>query len=223
MLNNNNKKLLLFDYDGTLVDSAQMIIDGTIEAFIRCGLATPEPEKIKAGIGQKLDIAIKSYLPLEHKGMFDAVIRHYRQWYLEKDLEGKHFEPLFENIKPVLEMLHKDGWQLGIATNKSLRGLSRGLQHHEIEKLFSIIMTTDNFTPKPNKAMAIHALKKLKIQNSEAFIIGDTVHDIKMGKNAKINTIGVSWGYNTQEELYEANADHVINEINELVKILREY
>ena len=51
MLSNDNKKLLLFDYDGTLVDSAQMIIDGTIEAFNRCGLATPEPEKIKAGIG----------------------------------------------------------------------------------------------------------------------------------------------------------------------------
>ena len=113
MLNNNNKKLLLFDYDGTLVDSAQMIIDGTTEAFNRCGFATPKPEEIKAGIGQKLDIAIKSYLPLEHKGTLDEVVRQYRQWYVEKDLEGKQFEPLFENIKPVLEKLHQDGWSLG--------------------------------------------------------------------------------------------------------------
>ncbi|MDC3076095.1 HAD family hydrolase [Paracoccaceae bacterium] len=223
MLNKNNKKLLLFDYDGTLVDSAQMIIDGTIEAFNRCGLPTPEPEKIRAGIGQKLDIAIKSYLPLEHKGILDEIIRHYRQWYVEKDLEGKQFEPLFEDIKPVLEILYKDGWYLGIATNKSFRGLIRGLQHHEIEKFFSILMTTDNFLPKPNKDMAIHALQKLKIQNSEAFMIGDTVHDIKMGKNAKINTIGVTWGYNTQEELYQENADHIINDLNELVKILGKY
>ena len=222
MLDKKNERLLLFDYDGTLVDSAQMIIDGTIEAFNRCGLVTPKPEEIKAGIGQKLDIAIKSYLPLEHKGMLDAVIRHYRQWYVEKDLEGKQFEPLFENVEPVLEILHRDGWNLGIATNKSIRGLSRGLQHHKIEKFFSIIMTTDNFTPKPNKAMAIHALKKLEIQNSDTFMIGDTVHDIKMGKNAKINTIGVTWGYNTREELYQANADHIINDLNELVEILRE-
>ena len=127
MLNKNKKKLLLFDYDGTLVDSAQMIIDGTIEAFNRCGLATAEPENIKAGIGQKLDIAIKSYLPLGQKVMLNQVIRYYRQWYFEKDLEGKQFEPLFENIKPVLEILHKDGWCLGIATNKSLRRLNRGL------------------------------------------------------------------------------------------------
>ena len=223
MLNKKNGKLLLFDYDGTLVDSAKMIIEGTIEAFNRCGLAIPEPKEIRAGIGQKLDIAIKSYLPLEHKGTLDEVIRQYRQWYVEKDLEGKQFEPLFENVKPVLEILHQDGWNLGIATNKSLRGLSRGLQHHKIERFFSIIMTTDNFTPKPNKAMAMHALKKLKVKNSNAFMIGDTIHDIKMGKNAQINTIGVTWGYNTQEELHQANADYIINDINELVKILRAY
>ena len=223
MLNKKNGKLLLFDYDGTLVDSANMIIEGTIEAFNRCGLAIPEPKEIRAGIGQKLDIAIKSYLPLEHKGTLDEVIRQYRQWYVEKDLEGKQFEPLFENVKPVLEILHQDGWNLGIATNKSLRGLSRGLQHHKIERFFSIIMTTDNFTPKPNKAMAMHALKKLKVKNSNAFMIGDTIHDIKMGKNAQINTIGVTWGYNSIEELQQSKADYIINHPNKLFKILREY
>ena len=222
MLNNKNKKLLLFDYDGTLVDSAKMIIDGTVEAFNRCGLAVPKPEEIKAGIGQKLDIVIKSYLPLEHKDTLDEVIRHYRQWYVEKDLEGKQFEPLFENIKPVLEKSYQDGWPLRIATNKSLRGLKRSLRHHGIENFFSIIMTTDNFIPKPNKAMAMHALKTLKVKNSDAFMIGDTVYDIKMGKNAKIKTIGATWGYNNKEELNRADADHIINDPRKLVKIMRE-
>ena len=146
---------MLFDYDGTLVDTTKMIIEGTIEAFNRCGLVIPGPEEIQAGIGQKLDIAIKSYLPLEHKETRDEVIRQYRQWYVEKDLEGTQFEPLFENIKPVLEKLYQDGWNLGIATNKSLKGLNRGLLHHKIEKFFSIIITADNFIPKPNKAMAM--------------------------------------------------------------------
>ena len=222
MLNKKNGKLLLFDYDGTLVDSAQIIIEGTVEAFNRCGLAAPKPEEIKAGIGQKLAIAINSYLPFEHKGILDEVISNYRQWYVEKDIEGKQFEPLFENIKPVLEKLYQDGWNLGIATNKSHRGLIRGLLHHEIEEFFSIIMTTDTFPPKPNKAMAKHALKTLKVKNSEAFMIGDTVYDIEMGKNAKINTIGVTWGYNTKEELHQADADHIINDPSELDKILRE-
>ena len=84
-------------------------------------------------------------------------------------------------------------------------------------------MTTDNFIPKPNKAMAIHALRKLKIKKTEAFMIGDTVYDIKMGKNANINTIGVNWGYNDQEELVRENADHVVNDPSELVEILGEY
>ena len=83
-------------------------------------------------------------------------------------------------------------------------------------------MTTDDFTPKPNKAMGIHALRTLKVKNSEAFMIGDTVYDIMMGKNAKINTVGVAWGYNTEEELHQANADHIIYDPNELVEILRE-
>ena len=222
MQNKRNEKLLLFDYDGTLVDSAQMIIDGTVEAFNRSGLAAPKPEEIIAGIGQKLDVAIKSYLPFEHEGTLNEVIRHYRHWYVEKDLEGKKFEPLFENIKSMLEKLYQDGWHLGIATNKSLKGLNRGLLYHEIEKFFSIIMTTDDFIPKPNKDMAMHALKTLKVKNSDAFMIGDTVYDIKMGKNAKINTIGVTWGYNTKEELNQADADHIINDPSQLVEVLRE-
>ena len=90
------------------------------------------------------------------------------------------------------------------------------------ENFFSIIMTTDNFIPKPNKAMAMHALKALKVKNSDAFMIGDTVYDIKMGKNAKINTIGVTWGYSTKEELRLAHADQIINDPSELVKILKE-
>ena len=84
------------------------------------------------------------------------------------------------------------------------------------------MMTTDNFIPKPNKAMAMHALKTLKVKNTDTFMIGDTVYDIKMGNNAKINTIGVTWGYNTKEELRLADADQIINDPSELVKILKE-
>ena len=84
-------------------------------------------------------------------------------------------------------------------------------------------MTTDNFTPKPDKAMAIHAMRTIKVKNSDAFMIGDTIDDIEMGKNAKINTIGVTWGYNTKEALHQSNADHIINHPGELVKILKEY
>ena len=71
--------------------------------------------------------------------------------------------------------------------------------------------------------MAVYALRRLKIKNSKAFMIGDTVNDIKMDKNANINTIGVTWGYNNQEELHREIADHVVNELGELVKILGEY
>ena len=153
----------------------------------------------------------------------EQISEAYRSWYAEQGRLGLQNEPLYPGVVDLLKELKTNEWLIGIATNKSLRGLSRGLQHHEIEKFFSIIMTTDNFLPKPNKAMAVHALQKLKIQNSEAFMIGDTVHDIKMGKNAKINTIAVTWGYNTQEELYRENADHIIDGPSDLLKILGKY
>jgi len=63
----------------------------------------------------------------------------------------------------------------------------------------------------------MHGLRTLKIKNSDAFMIGDTIYDIKMGKNAKINTIGVTWGYNTKEELHRAGVQYIINDPNELV------
>ena len=83
-------------------------------------------------------------------------------------------------------------------------------------------MTTAIFIPKPYRAMEMHALKTLNVKNLDGFMIGDTVCSIKMGKNAKMNTIGVTWGYNTKEELNRAHADHIVNDPSALVKILKE-
>ena len=217
------KKLILFDYDGTLVDSADIIVEGTIEAFVRCGLPKPDPTKVREGIGHKLVTALKNYLPKDLTIDPNVIAAEYRKWYQEKDDEGIHFEPIFEGVHSLLDFLKSEDWLLGIATNKSSRGLFRGLKHHKIEHFFDLIMTSDDFPAKPKPDMAFNAQRALSVEGNRSIMIGDTVHDIKMGKNAKINTIGVTWGYNTREELYQANADHIINDLDELVKILREY
>ena len=222
MANKKNNKLLLFDYDGTLVDSSEMIIDGTREAFKRCGLQPPEPSKIKSEIGKNLEKAISSYLPPNQITMLDKIAHKYREWYTETDIEGKKFEPLFEKIKQTLQTFVRNGWILGVATNKSSRGLDRGLEYHKIQEFFSITMTADKFPPKPNNAMAIYALEKLKVEKTNAYMIGDTVHDIEMGKNAGIGTIGVNWGYNTEKQLVKSNADYIVNNLDELIQILKD-
>jgi len=214
------KKLILFDYDGTLVDSADIIVEGTIEAFVRCGLPKPPPDKVRAGIGHQLVAAIEEYLPKEYNIDPHIIASEYRRWYTEKDEEGIDFEPMFTGVNKLLDFLKIEGWLLGIATNKSSRGLNRGLKHHNIKHFFDITMTTDDFQAKPKPDMAINAQKKLSVEPIQSIMIGDTIHDIQMGKLAKFITIGVTWGYNTKQSLINAGADFIADDMCQLQSLL---
>ena len=215
------KKLILFDYDGTLVDSADIIVEGTIEAFVRCGLPKPDPTKVRAGIGHKLVTALKNYLPNDLTIDPNVIAAEYRKWYQEKDEEGIDFEPIFKGVHSLLDFLKSEGWLLGIATNKSSRGLFRGLKHHKIDDFFDLIMTSDDFPAKPKPDMALYAQRKLSVDSNRSIMIGDTVHDIVMGKLAKCKTIGVSWGYNSRESLFDAEADFIADELDQLLTLLK--
>ncbi len=215
------KKLILFDYDGTLVDSADIIVEGTIEAFVRCGLPKPDPTKVRDGIGHKLVTALKNYLPKDLTIDPNLIAAEYRKWYQEKDEEGIHFEPIFKGVHSLLDFLKSEDWLLGIATNKSSRGLFRGLKHHKIEHFFDLIMTSDDFPAKPKPDMALNAQRKLSVDKNRSIMIGDTVHDIVMGKLAKCITIGVTWGYNSRESLIDADADFIADKLDQLLTLLQ--
>ncbi|OUX44468.1 hypothetical protein CBE37_01110 [bacterium TMED277] len=215
------KKLILFDYDGTLVDSADIIVEGTIQAFVRCGLPKPDPRKVKKGIGHKLITALKDYIPKDLTIDPNIIAAEYRKWYQEMDEEGIHFEPIFEGVHSLLDFLKRKDWLLGIATNKSSRGLFRGLKHHKIEHFFDLIMTSDDFPAKPKPDMALNAQRKFSVEGNRSIMIGDTVHDIVMGNLAKCVTIGVTWGYNTRESLIDADADFIADEFDQLSTLLK--
>ena len=215
------RKLILFDSDGTLVDSADIIVEGTIEAFVRCGLPKPDPTKVREGIGHKLVTAVKYYIPKDLTIDPNVIAAEYRKWYKEKDEEGIHFEPIFKGVHSILDFLKSEDWLLGIATNKSSRGLFRGLKHHKIEHFFDLIMTSDDFPAKPKPDMALNAQRKLSVDNNRSIMIGDTVHDIVMGKLAKCITIGVTWGYNSRESLQDADADFIADKLDQLLTLLQ--
>ena len=214
------RKLILFDYDGTLVDSADIIVEGTIEAFVRCGLPKPDTTKVREGIGHKLVTALKDYVPKDLTIDPNVIAAEYRKWYQEKDEEGIHFEPIFKGVHSLLDFLKSEGWLLGIATNKSSRGLFRGLRHHKIEHFFNLIMTSDDFPAKPKPHMALNAQRKLAVESNRSIMIGDTVHDIVIGKLAKCITIGVTWGYNSRESLIDADADFIADKLDQLLTLL---
>ena len=216
-----NLKLALFDYDGTIVDSAIMIVEGAIAAFRMCGLPDPNPQKVRENIGKPLAIALDEYMPPGYNVTPEQISEAYRSWYAEQGRLGLQNEPLYTGVVDLLKELKADEWLIGIATNKSRIGLKNGLAKHHMSNFFDITLTTDENIPKPNPAMAIKAMKDLGIQDKFCVIIGDTINDIGLGVNAGIISIGVTWGYNNKDLLSNAGATHLVNNANDLSKLMK--
>ena len=216
-----NLKLALFDYDGTIVDSAIMIVEGAIAAFRMCGLPDPNPQKVKENIGKPLAIALDEYMPPGYNVTPEQISEAYRSWYAEQGRLGLQNEPLYTGVVDLLKELKADEWLIGIATNKSRIGLTNGLAKHNMSNFFDITLTTDENIPKPNPAMAMKAMKDLGVQNKFCVIIGDTINDIGLGVNAGITSIGVTWGYNNRNLLLNAGATHLVDNASDLSKLMK--
>ena len=216
-----NLKLALFDYDGTIVDSAIMIVEGAIAAFRMCGLPDPDPKKVRENIGKPLAIALDVYMPPGYNVKPEQISDAYRSWYAEQGRLGLQNEPLYPGMEDLINELKLNEWLVGIATNKSRIGLTNGLAKHNLSDKFDITLSTDENIPKPNPAMAIKAMEELGVNKNSCVIIGDTINDIGLGVNAGIISIGVSWGYNNKELLTSAGASYIVNDAFELSVLMK--
>ena len=160
-----NVKLALFDYDGTIVDSAIMIVEGAIAAFRMCGLPDPDPKKVRENIGKPLAIALDEYMPPGYKVTPEQISEAYRSWYAEQGRLGLQNEPLYPGLVELLNELKQSNWLIGIATNKSRIGLTNGLAKHNLSKVFDITMSTDYKVA--DIALAEWGRKELEIAESE--------------------------------------------------------
>ena len=217
----NDLKLALFDYDGTIVDSAIMIVEGAIAAFRMCGLPDPDPKKVRENIGKPLAVALDLYMPAGYDITPEQISEAYRDWYAEQGRLGLQNEPLYSGMIDLLYELKANNWLIGVATNKSRIGLINGLAKHNISDIFDITLTTDENTPKPDPAMALKAINELNIDKKRCVMIGDTINDIGLGVNAGIKSIGVTWGYNEKDLLVSAGATYLVNNSSELSKLMK--
>ena len=216
-----NLKLALFDYDGTIVDSAIMIVEGAIAAFRICGLPDPDPKKVRENIGKPLAIALDEYMPPGFNVTPNEISEAYRSWYAEQGRLGLQNEPLYPGVVELIKELKTDDWLIGIATNKSRIGLTNGLAKHSLSDMFDITLSTDENIPKPNPAMAIKAMNDLGVDKENCVMVGDTINDIGLGVNAEIISIGVTWGYNDKNLLTSAGADYLVDDANELSVLMK--
>ncbi|MFL2821217.1 MAG: HAD family hydrolase [Candidatus Puniceispirillales bacterium] len=216
-----NKKLVLFDYDGTIVDSAKMIVKGAIEAFRMCGLPDPDPNKVRENIGKPLAIALDAYAPKGYEVNPEMISNAYRKWYAEQGRLGLQDEPLYPGMVELIHDLKSNKeFNIGVATNKSRIALNNGLKKHNLKEVFDITLTMEEAKPKPDPDMAIQAMSKLNVEKKSTIIVGDTINDIGLGVNAGINSIGVAWGYNSIEMLKNEGADFIVKDSKELFETI---
>ncbi|MCR8550937.1 HAD-IA family hydrolase [Salipiger sp. P9] len=213
-------RLVIFDVDGTLVDSQADIMASMTRAFESAGLPAPDREAVLSQVGLALPIALMHLAP-QAKAQHDAMIAAYKQRYFDLRTEKgtPQSSPLFPHVRAVLDQLHaEDETLLGIATGKSRRGLDGLLDGHDMRKLFVTQQCGDDHPSKPHPAMLEAALSETGVPAKRAVMIGDTSFDMEMARAAGMLAVGVSWGYHDTARLKAAHL--VIDDIRLLPGLL---
>ena len=209
-------KLIIFDIDGTLVDSANNIVMAMQQAFIYHGITAPSAYNVRQIIGLSLEKAVAALLSPEYAHKCQDISATYKEIYHQNRQSPDYHEPLFPNAKELLEDLNKSGYLLGVATGKSRRGLNSSLERHGISNLFVTKQTADDAPSKPNPQMLIQNMQDVGAIPQNTLMIGDTIFDIQMAINANITGIGVSWGCHSEKELSSAQARTIVRSFPEL-------
>lgn len=204
-------RLALFDCDGTLVDSQFAIVDAMTAAWIAHDLGLPDPMAVRRIVGLSLIDAVAQLLPAHTPRQHAAVAESYKEAFTASRRRGEVYEPLFPGILDTLAALTEAGVLLGVATGKSRRGLDAVLMGHGLTDRFVTLQTADVAPGKPNPHMVQRALAETGVDPAATVVIGDTTYDIQMARNARVASVGVSWGYHPVAELEAAGADRIVH------------
>jgi phosphoglycolate phosphatase len=213
-------RLAVFDCDGTLVDGQAAVCGAMASAFADCGLVAPPSHLVRRIVGLSLPVAMRHLAPDAPAEAHDRLVAAYKQAFSRARAEGRVAEPLYGGIRELLGALQGAGWQLGVATGKSDRGLTGCLTQHAILDLFVTLQTADRHPSKPHPAMLEAAMAEAGARPFQTAMIGDTAYDIEMAKAAGCRALGVAWGYHAPEELLAAGAEAVANTAGELGEML---
>jgi phosphoglycolate phosphatase len=214
-------KLVIFDCDGTLVDSQAMITASLTKAFESQKLAPPSHASMLSIVGLSLINAMRKLAPDESETQQEALADAYKAAFWAFRDAKTHEEPLFPGAKAVLDALHAhERIKLGIATGKTRRGVDILLQNHGLEGRFVTIQTADSAPSKPDPAMILQAMQEAGIGPEDTVMIGDATYDLDMASHAGVAGIGVAWGFHTVELLETCRPVSILREFNELHAVL---
>lgn len=209
----NSYSVLIFDWDGTLMDSEVAIVKSLKFSFEDNGVALLSNDTLKSIIGLSLDEAFMALLPDASPAMIQSLSNSYRQDFLRQDSTGSL---LFTGVQSVLDELKSLGYFLCVATGKSRRGLDKVLQETKLENYFACTRCADETFSKPHPLMIEEILTDMDAMPDDALLIGDTDFDLQMGNNAGIDSIAVSYGVHSVERLTPHSPKAIFDDLREL-------
>ena len=214
-------RLIVFDCDGTLVDSQHLIVEAMGTAFAGVGLAVPARSRILRHVGLSVAEAVAAISDSDDEALVAALAAAYKSAFSGLRQRPSFAEPFFPGMREAVETLARDeSVLLGIATGKSRRGLDLLLQREELAYAFATLQTADDAPSKPHPEMLLRAMSETGIGPVDTVMIGDTSYDMLMARNAGAKAVGIAWGYHTARELTEAGAVAVAEDSARLMALL---
>ena len=212
-------RVLIFDWDGTLVNSIDRIVESISVAARTCGLPPLDGLAIKGIIGLGLPEAISVLYPqVTDVRMIEAFRRAYADHYLTLDVEPSS---LYPGVATSLARFREQGYRLAVATGKGRRGLNRALEGQGWSEFFDVTRCADETASKPNPQMLYEILAHCEVRPDQALMIGDSVFDIEMANRAGMDSVAVSYGAQSIEVLRSCLPSAAINQFKELGQWLR--
>mgnify|MGYP003591898840 FL=1 len=211
--------LIIFDLDGTLINSEAIILEAQYETFKRCGRVHPGREAGLGIVGLTLDIAMAQLAGLAEPD--DVLTETYRQVFsgmrVRAETDPSLDEPLFAGVAETLaELKRQSGLKLGIATGKSRKGAEFIVARHGWQGLFDTVQSADDAPSKPHPGMIQRAMAETGAAPARTAMVGDSSFDIEMAVAAGVVPVAVSWGFQPVEKLVTLGARYVLREFPEL-------
>ena len=207
-----NFDLIVFDWDGTVMDSTETIVTCIQEAARDLGHEVPHDSVASYVIGLGLNDALQRAIPRLSQAEYPQLVQRYVAHWRARE----HEMQLFEGMRELLGELKSRHYWLGVATGKSRAGLDRSIVHGGLSGVFDWTRCADETHSKPNPQMLFDLMERFAVEPERTLMIGDTTHDSQMAANARVPALSVTYGAHPREELGTLQPLAIVDTVEEL-------
>ena len=212
-------ELVIFDWDGTLMDSTARIVSSLQQSAISAGLKMPSAQQAKQVIGLGLQEGFAVLFPDADKKDAERVAEHYRQEFVHRNTTAHN---LFTGVLEWLEDIRREQLLIAVATGKSRAGLDRELTKHSMHQHFVTTRCADECFSKPHPQMINEILNETGMRPEQAIMVGDTTFDLDMAAAARVDGLGLTQGAHSKEKLLESEPNAIVDSFSDAATWLNE-